>query len=63
MVAKDVRVVEEIGIKKEATDRVETVRDSVRETKVDVEDTSATVRPTVTGTTTTTTTTDTTKRI
>ena len=44
---------------------METVRDSVRETKVDVEDTSATVRPAVTGTTTTTstTTTDTTKRI
>ena len=65
VVAKDVRVVEEIGIKKEATDRVETVRDSVRETKVDVEDTSATVRPATTGTTTTTntTTTDTTKLI
>ncbi len=60
VVAKDVRVVEEIGIKKEAADRVETVRDTVRETKVDIEDTAATVRPVAT---TTTTTTDTTKRI
>jgi stress response protein YsnF len=64
VVGKDVRVVEEIGIKKEAADRVETVRDTVRETKVDVQDTAATVRPTATGTTTTnTTTTDTTKRV
>jgi len=65
VVGKDVRVVEEIGIKKEVADRTETVRDTVRETKVDVQDTSATVRPAVTGTTTTTntTTTDTTKRV
>ncbi len=55
MVGKDVRVVEEIGIRKEAADRIETVRD----TKVDVQDTCATVCPT----TTTTTTADTTKRI
>ena len=41
VVGKSVHVVEGIGIKKEATDRVETVRDTVRETKVDVEDTSA----------------------
>ena len=41
VIGKDVRVVEEIGLKKEAADRVETVRDSVRETKVDVENTSA----------------------
>ena len=52
VVAKDVRVVEEIGLHKQATDRVETIRDTVRETKVDVEDTS---RPA--------TTTDTTKRV
>ncbi len=45
VVAKDVRVVEEIGIKKEATERTETVRDTVRKTEVDVEDTSATVHP------------------
>ena len=55
MVGKDVRVVEEIGVHKEAADRIETVRD----TKVDVQDTSAIVCPT----TTTTITTDTTKRI
>ena len=51
IVGKDVRVVEEIGIRKEATDRTETVRDTVRKTEVDVEDTSATVHP---GTTTST---------
>ncbi len=55
VVGKETRVIEEIGIKKEATDRVETVRDTVRETKVDVEDTSSATRPA--------TTTDTTKRI
>lgn len=55
MVGKDVRVVEEIGIRKEAADRIESMRD----TKVDVQDTSAIVCPT----TTTTSTTDTTKRI
>jgi len=37
VVSKEARVVEEIGLRKEATDRVETVRDTVRETKVDVE--------------------------
>ena len=39
VVGKETCVIEEIGIKKEAADRVETVRDTVRETKVDVEDT------------------------
>ena len=38
VVSKNARVVEEIGLHKEATDRVETVRDTVRETKVDVEE-------------------------
>ena len=38
VVAKSARVVEEIGIRKDATDRVETVRDTVRSTKVDIED-------------------------
>ena len=38
VVSKSARVVEEIGIRKDAVDRVETVRDSVRSTKVDVED-------------------------
>ena len=37
VVGKEARVVEEIGLRKEAADRVETVRDTVRETKVDVE--------------------------
>ncbi|HVI38684.1 MAG TPA: YsnF/AvaK domain-containing protein [Gaiellales bacterium] len=37
VVSKEARVVEEIGLRKEASDRVETVRDTVRETKVDVE--------------------------
>ena len=50
VVGKDVRVVEEIGLKKEAADRTETVRDTVRKTEVDVEDTAATAR--TTGTTT-----------
>ena len=38
VVAKSARVVEEIGIRKDAIDRVETVRDTVRSTKVDIED-------------------------
>jgi stress response protein YsnF len=37
VVGKEARVVEEIGLRKEASDRTETVRDTVRETKVDVE--------------------------
>jgi uncharacterized protein (TIGR02271 family) len=37
VVDKEARVVEEIGLRKEAADRVETVHDTVRETKVDVE--------------------------
>jgi uncharacterized protein (TIGR02271 family) len=38
VIGKEARVVEEIGIRKEASDRTETVRDTVRSTKVDVED-------------------------
>ena len=38
VVGKTARVVEEIGIRKEVTDRTETVRDTVRSTKVDIED-------------------------
>ena len=45
VVGKDVRVVEEIGLKKEASDRTETVRDTVRKTEVEVEDTSAPAHP------------------
>ena len=61
VVAKDVRVVEEIGIRKDASDRVETVRDTVRRTEVEVDDnltassvTGATGTTTTTGTTTAT---------
>ncbi len=52
VVSKDVRVVEEIGLKKEVADRVETVRDTVRKTEVDVEDAAAKTR--TAGTTTVT---------
>ena len=45
VVAKDVRVVEEIGIRKEATERTETVRDTVRKTEVDVQDDTVIVHP------------------
>lgn len=38
VVSKDVRVVEEVVIHKDVTDRVETVRDTVRETKVDIDE-------------------------
>ncbi len=64
VVGKEARVVEEIGIRKEANDRVETIRDTVRSTKVDVEDATKVVPgATTTGVTgpATTTTTDTTK--
>jgi len=52
VVGKEARVVEEIGLRKEASDRVETVRDTVRETKVDVEQVPGSVGTTgTTGTT------------
>ncbi|MDX7951366.1 DUF2171 domain-containing protein [Lichenihabitans sp. Uapishka_5] len=38
VVAKTVRVVEEIGIRKDVSDRAETVTDTLRSTKVDIED-------------------------
>ena len=38
VVGKTARVVEEIGIRKESTERTETIRDTVRSTKVDIED-------------------------
>ncbi len=38
VVGKTARVVEEIGIRKDVIDRTETVRDTVRSTKIDVED-------------------------
>ncbi len=58
VVAKETRVIEEIGVRKEAADRVETVRDTVRKTQVDVEDgTTGRVGAAPAGTTTTGTTT------
>ena len=38
IIAKSAHVVEEIGIRKDAVERVETVRDTLRSTKVDIED-------------------------
>ena len=38
VLSKEARVVEEVGLRKEADTRTETVRDTVREQKVDVED-------------------------
>lgn len=37
-VVKNVRLVEEIGLRKDVTDRTQTINDSVRSTKVDIED-------------------------
>ncbi len=51
VVGKEARVVEEISLRKEATDRVETVRDTVRQTKVDVEQVPAVETATTTATT------------
>lgn len=42
VVQKQARVVEEVVIKKDATDRTETVRDTVRKTQVDVDQTGGT---------------------
>ncbi len=50
VVGKEARVVEEIGLRKEAADRVETVRDTVRSTKVDVEQAPAVETTTATTT-------------
>ena len=44
VVSKQARVVEEIGLRKDAVDRVETVRDTVRRTEVEIEDTTNTTR-------------------
>ena len=52
VVSKDVRVVEEIGLHKESTERVETVRDTVRETQLDVQQIPASATTTRTATTT-----------
>jgi uncharacterized protein (TIGR02271 family) len=54
VVQKEARVVEEVGIRKQASERTETVRDTVRETKVEVDDQTAggKSRATTTGKTT-----------
>ena len=40
VINKEIRIVEEIGIEKQSSDRTETVHDTVRETKVELEDTT-----------------------
>lgn len=45
VVSKEARIVEEIAIQKDATDRVQTIHDTVRETKVDVDDGTVTAQP------------------
>ena len=53
VVSKTARVVEEVGIRKDVSDRTETVRDTVRSTKVDIEDgrTAGATAPAVGGST------------
>jgi uncharacterized protein (TIGR02271 family) len=53
VVAKEARVVEEVVVRKEADERVQTVQDKVRRTEVEVEDERRTAGTTTTGTTTT----------
>jgi stress response protein YsnF len=54
VVAKEARVVEELVVRKEAEERVQTVQDTVRRTEVEVEDDRrAAGTTTTTGTTTT----------
>ncbi len=57
VVAKEARVVEEVVVRKEAEERVQTVQDTVRRTEVEVEDDRRAAGTTVTGDTTGTTTT------
>ena len=49
VVGKEARVVEEIGVRKETNERVETVRDTVRHTEVEIENTGGQT-PSTTGT-------------
>ena len=49
VVSKTAHVVEEIGIRKDATERTETVHDTVRKTEVEVDDTTAKGAPLPTG--------------
>lgn len=53
VVSKDARVVEEVGLRKDATQHTETVTDKVRRTEVEVEDERGNVTRTGTGGTTT----------
>ena len=53
VVAKEARVVEELVVRKEAEERVQTVQDKVRRTEVEVEDDRRAAGTTTTGTTTT----------
>ncbi len=52
VVSKTARVYEEVGLRKEATERVETVRDTVRKEEVEVEQVPGTTTTTTTGGTT-----------
>ncbi len=54
VVAKEARVVEEVVVRKDAEERVQTVQDKVRRTEVEVEDGRAAAGTTTTGATTTT---------
>lgn len=54
VVQKDARVVEEVAVRKEAEERTETIRDTVRKTEVEVENTGRERTIPVTETTTTT---------
>ena len=51
VVSKTARVVEEVGLRKEATDRVETIRDTLRKEEVEVEQIPGSATTTTTGTT------------
>ena len=58
VVSKNTRVVEEVGLRKEVSDRVETVRDTVRKEEVEIDQvpgtttTTSTVKPVTTKTAT-----------
>jgi len=49
VISKEARVKEEVSLSKSVDRRTETVRDTVRNTKVEVEDTRGRKRPTGTG--------------
>ena len=48
VINKEIHIVEEIGIEKQSSDRTETVHDTVRETKVELEDTTKVSQSTAT---------------